>query len=261
MTRHLALLSLLAASVAAGASAQPATQSLFDGRTLTGWEGSAQSWRVEDGAITGAIADGQKLARNEFIWWQGEVADFELYAEFRLSGVTSANSGIQFRSLRLPDGLAKGYQADMDQGAIWLGRIYDEHGRALLVERGARVAIAPDGRRWTEPFADAADYASLARPAGAWNTYRILAQGPHVEVWINGRRVSVLEDHQADAAKYAGKLALQLHSGPGPVKVQFRNLQLTPLGRTALPPAQPTAPAAARNAPPPVAAPITDEVP
>ena len=51
--------------------------------------------------------DGQKLARNEFIWWQGEVADFELTAEFRLSGVPSANSGIQFRSRRLPDGHAR----------------------------------------------------------------------------------------------------------------------------------------------------------
>ncbi len=235
MKRHLALLSVFAATACAAA---PGPQSIFDGRTLNGWQGNPASWRVEDGAITGTIAAGQKLAKNEFIWWQGEVADFELTAEFRLSGVASANSGIQFRSQRLPDGIAKGYQADMDQGALWLGRIYDEHGRALLAERGARVAIAPDGRRWTEPFGEAADYVSLPKPAGQWNTYRILASGPHVELWINGRRVSVIDDHQANAAAYAGLLALQLHSGPGPVKVQFRNLQLTPLGRTTLPPAK-----------------------
>ena len=233
---------------ALGFAAEPATQSIFDGRTLNGWEGSPQSWSVADGAITGTIADGQSLAKNEFIYWKGEVADFELNAEFRISGAPSANSGIQFRSQRFPDGHAAGYQADMDQGAQWLGRIYDEHGRALLVERGARVSIAPDGRRWTEKFGEPTDYVSLPKPASEWNSYRIVASGPHVEVWINGRRVSVLEDHQSDAARYAGVLALQLHSGPGPVKVQFRNLQLTPMGRTTLPPAK--AAAAAKAAPP-----------
>lgn len=238
----------------ASAVAAPATQAIFDGKTLTGWEGNTAAWRVEDGAITGEIAADTKLAKNEFLYWQGEVADFELTAEFRLSGVPSANSGIQFRSIRHPDGHAQGYQADLDDGKLWLGRIYDEHGRALLVERGARVSIAPDGRRWNEDFGKPSDYVQLSRPAGEWNTYRILASGPHIELWINGTRVSVLDDHQADAARYAGVLGLQLHSGPGPVKIQFRNLQLTALGHTELPavtgkPAATSAAAAALAAP------------
>jgi len=227
--------------------AMAAPQSLFDGRTLAGWEGNPQHWRVEDGAITGTIPEGQRLAKNEFIYWQGEVADFELTAEFRISGAPSANSGIMFRAQKGADGHAAGYQADMDQGAVWLGRIYDEHGRALLVERGARVSIAPDGRRWTEEFGKAADFVSLPKPAGEWNTYRIHASASHMEVWVNGRRVAVLDDHQTNAADFAGLLALQLHSGPGPVKVQFRNLQLTTIGRTALPPAP--QPLAAKAAP------------
>ncbi len=218
-------------------AAAPASQSIFDGRSLAGWEGNLQHWRVEDGAITGTIADGQRLAKNEFLYWRGEVADFELTAEFRISGAPSANSGIMFRAQKGADGHAAGYQADMDQGAVWLGRIYDEHGRALLVERGARVSIAPDGRRWTEEFGKPADFVSLPKPAGEWNSYRIHASASHVEVWVNGRRVSVLDDHQTNAADYAGLLAFQLHSGPGPVKVQFRHVQLTQLGRTAPPPA------------------------
>ncbi|MBM3853164.1 MAG: DUF1080 domain-containing protein, partial [Verrucomicrobia bacterium] len=222
-------------------SAAPAPESIFDGRTLAGWEGNAPHWRVEDGAITGEIPAGRPLARNEFLYWHGEVADFDLTLEFRLSGVPSANSGIQFRSQKLPDGHAAGYQADLDLGAAWLGCIYDEHGRALLVARGNRVSIAPDGRRWSEKFGEPADYARLLKPAGEWNTYRIHASASHVELWINGTRVAVLDDHQSDAADYSGRLALQLHSGPGPVKVQFRHLQLTPLGRTILPPRPPTA--------------------
>ncbi|MES2694885.1 MAG: PVC-type heme-binding CxxCH protein [Verrucomicrobiota bacterium] len=231
-------------------AASPAPQALFDGRTLSGWEGNLQHWRVEDGAITGEIKADTKLAKNEFLYWTGgEVHDFDLTLEFRLSGDPSANSGLQFRSKKLPDGHAEGYQADLDQGATWLGRIYDEHGRKLLVERGDRVAIAPDGRRWSEKFGEPAAYAKLAKPAGEWNTYRILASGPHIEVWINGTRVSVLDDHETNAADYSGVFGLQLHSGPGPVKVQFRNIQLAQLGKTALPPAV----AAAKPATPDVA--------
>ena len=237
---------LLAVLLCSAAFAQPAAQSLFDGKSLAGWSGKAQHWRVEDGAITAEIPAGQTLARNEFLFWSGEVHDFELTAEFRISGPASANSGIQFRSQKLADDFASGYQADIDPGSAVLGNLHDERGRSLLAPRGSRVAIAPDGRRWTEKFGEPADYAALARPAGEWNTYRILASGPHLELWLNGTRVAVVEDHQANAADLSGLLALQLHSGAGPMKVQFRNLQLTPLGRTAPPP--PLSPAARTGA-------------
>src|SRR5215216_267052 len=88
---------LLAALVRPLGAASPVPQVLFDGRTLSGWDGNTQYWRVEDGAITGEIAAGQKLTKNEFLYWKGEIADFEFTADFRISGVPSANSGIQFR--------------------------------------------------------------------------------------------------------------------------------------------------------------------
>ncbi|MDO8542978.1 MAG: DUF1080 domain-containing protein [Opitutaceae bacterium] len=245
LTRAAAALASATALVPLSA-AEPAPHLIFDGRTLAGWDGNPQWWRVEGGTLTGEIPVGQKLGRNQFIYWKEEVADFELTAEFRISGVPTANSGIQFRGQRLADGRAAGYQADMDQGATWLGRIFDEQGRKLLVERGTRVSIAPDGRRWSEEFGQPADYINLARPAGEWNTFRIFASGSHVEVWINGTRVSVLDDHETGAAEFSGVLAIQLHNGEGPAKVQFRNLQLTHLGRTALPPAD-AASAAARS--------------
>ena len=220
---------------AAAVAAEPVVRSLFDGKSLAGWEGNPAWWRVEDGAITGEIAAGATLAKNEFLYWQGEVADFELTAEFRLSGPPEANSGILFRCERLPDGLAKGYQADIDLGARYLGNLHEERGRSTLAGRGVRLSIAPDGRRWTEKFGEPEDYRSLGRAAPAWNHYRIVASASHLEVWLNGTRVSVLDDHQSGLARHAGLLALQLHRGTGPMKIQFRNLQLTPLGRTELP--------------------------
>ena len=74
----------LAFAIAVTLRADPPTpQPIFDGRTLGGWEGNAQLWRVEDGAITGEIAAGGRLPKNEFIWWQGELHDFDLTLEFR----------------------------------------------------------------------------------------------------------------------------------------------------------------------------------
>jgi putative membrane-bound dehydrogenase-like protein len=232
--RHLSLTLLAAAFLplmAADPVSGPTPVALFDGTSLTEWEGNTAHWKVQDGAITGEIPANASLGKNEFIWWNGEVADFELNLEFRITGHGSANSGIQYRSEKLPDGHAKGYQADLDHGDTWLGRIYDEHGRALLTERGQRVAIAPDGRTWIDTFAPLEGFNAVPK-RGEWNTYRIRATASHVTVWVNDTLMTVLDDRQANAAKFAGKLAFQLHSGPGPAVVQFRNVQLTNLGAT-----------------------------
>jgi hypothetical protein len=117
-----------------------------------------------------------------------------------------------------------GYQADFDMGATWLGRIYDEEGRALLVERGCRVAIAPDGSRRTESFAPAGQYAVLFRERD-WNDYRIVAVGEHIQVFVNGTLFSELKDQQNGARDLSGLLAFQLHSGPE-TKVAFRDIRL-----------------------------------
>jgi len=221
-------------------------ESIFDGKTLEHWSGKAEHWRVEDGAITGEIPADRPLKGNEWIFWDGEVHDFDLTVEFRISGGPSANSGIQYRCQSGENGHASGYQADLDQGAVWLGRIYDEHGRALICERGSRVSIAPDGRRWADVFAEPKSLTSVIK-AGDWNTYRITATASHVEVRVNDVLMSVLDDHEAKAAEWSGKIAFQLHSGPGPAKVQFRNIQLMHLGKTAMPQRADVKPAEVKN--------------
>src|SRR5262245_18051230 len=204
---------------------EKSARSLFNGTSLQGWTGNSANWRVENGAITAEIPAGKTLGHNEFLFWEGTIADFDLSLEFRISGVPDANSGIQFRTQHLERGGAAGYQADLDQGQTWLGRIYHEHGRALIAGRGTVGSFAPDGRRWVDKFAEPGDFANLLK-RDAWNLYRVRAAGPHVEIWINDRRVSALDDHQVGQAEYSGRLALQLHSGAGPVHVQFRNIRL-----------------------------------
>lgn len=199
--------------------------SLFDGQKLSGWEGDSSYWRVENGAIVGEIPKGQSLNKNTWLVWRGgELADFELNLQCKLTGLPAANSGIQFRCQVDNVDHVSGYQADFDMGATWLGRIYDEHGRALLVERGSRVDILPDGKRQVEVFAPANQYAVLFRE-NDWNDYRIVAIGDRVAIYVNGTLFSELRDQQTGEQDLTGALAFQLHSGPE-TRVEFKDIRL-----------------------------------
>ena len=89
------------------------------------------------------------------IWKGGEPADFELKVEYRIS---ATNSGIQIRSVQLPQGqpdpqgrpvtgkwAMKGYQADIDFANTYTGQIYEERGRGFLAMRGQMTYVPPDG--------------------------------------------------------------------------------------------------------------------
>jgi putative membrane-bound dehydrogenase-like protein len=209
-------------------------KTLFDGETLQGWQGDEAWWRVEDGMMVGEIPDGQQLKQNQFLFWEGELHDFELRLKYRIEGHPSANSGVQFRSQRVGEGGAAGYQADIDDGSVWTGRIYDEHGRALIVERGAKVAIAQGGKIVSTSFRAPEDYKEIAKK-GEWNDYVIRAEGPRIQTWINGELASDLTDDHLGQHDYSGLLALQLHSGQGPATIAFKEIVLTELGRTEQP--------------------------
>ena len=88
---------------------------IFDGKTLAGWEGDPNYWKVENGNLVGEITPATLLKTNSFIIWRGgSPADFELTLEFKIT--KNGNSGINYRSLQLkgvPNAL-KGYQADID---------------------------------------------------------------------------------------------------------------------------------------------------
>jgi putative membrane-bound dehydrogenase-like protein len=196
---------------------------IFNGASLAGWEGEGTHWRVENGAIVGEIPAGTSLDHNTWLVWRGgELGDFEFNARVKLTGEPGANSGIQFRCQIDTVNHVSGYQADLDMGAVWLGRIYDEHGRALLLERGSRVDIAADGSRQVQVFAPAEQYAVLFRP-NDWNDYRILAIGDRMSVFVNGTLFADLRDRQPGEQDLSGGLAFQLHSGPA-TRVEFKDI-------------------------------------
>lgn len=176
--------------------ATPDTVGLFyNGQDLTMWEGEPDLWSVDGGEIVGRTATG--LDHNSFLKSELLLGDFRLIVQVQLTPDT-ANSGIQFRSEPLPDGAVKGYQADI--GAGWWGKLYEEHGRALLWDRAGDQHVK----------------------SGEWNTYEVLAVGSRVRTALNGQRCVDLDD---PAGARQGIVALQLHSG-GPMEVRFRDFQL-----------------------------------
>ncbi|MFN4905585.1 MAG: PVC-type heme-binding CxxCH protein [Planctomycetota bacterium] len=200
---------------------------IFDG-TFEGWEGDWNHWRIEQDSIVGEIPKGKTLGKNTWLVWRaGELKDFELQLQFQLSGLAAANSGIQIRCQVDSVDHVSGYQADLDMGSTWLGRIYDEHGRAMLVERGERVKILPDGKRLSKRYAPLHQYPVLYRE-NRWNDYRIVAIGERIDVYVNGSLFSQLWDQQTDQKDLSGSLALQLHSGPE-TRIAFRNITLETL--------------------------------
>lgn len=199
-------------------------EKIFNGTDLQGWQGNFSIWKVEHGVISAEILPNQILKHNEFLFYEKEVSDFELTLEYRIEGPWT-NSGIQIRSSKTAKSHAKGYQADLDNGATWLGRIYDEHGRGLIVERGTVTLIGEKGQRDVIPFRTPESFKKVPVQNG-WNQYRIVARGNRIETHINGVHFSTLEDYQKNETDLKGLIALQLHSGKGPAKISFRNMHL-----------------------------------
>ena len=185
---------------------QPAEEGfgpLFDGRTLSGWEGDMQLWKAEEGMIVG---DSPGIKQNEFLATKKSYGDFELRLEFRLRR-GEGNSGVQFRSQRVEGSSeVSGYQADI--GEKYWGCLYDESRRnKVLVQAPSELekSLRKDG----------------------WNEYVIRAEGPAVTLTLNGVRTVDYRETD-DSVGREGVIALQVHAG-GPLRVEFRRLRIREL--------------------------------
>ena len=204
-------------------------QKIFDGESLNGWKALNMSyWSVRDGAITGQSTPENPCKANQFMAWQGgDVADFELKLKFRVKG-NGGNSGVQFRSVLRPDGLAVGYQADIFQSGGYLGGVCDEihtrKGPELLSANGKKTVIDENGKRTATSLGQVA----TMKPTGEWNEYRITAKGQQIILEINGVKSTELIDQEKGHFDLSGFLGLQLRSGE-PMTVQFKDIYLRKL--------------------------------
>ena len=187
-----------------GSSLISAADPFFTEGPFAGWTKVGPAAFVMDGETL--IGRGGESV-NSFLVSPQTYGDFELEVDLNIK--PGGNSGIQIRSEVTEDGSAvSGYQIEVDTSdRRWSGGVYGER------FGGWRHNVK--GR----PEAQA------AFRNGAWNTYRIVCEGPRIRSWVNGVAVA----DYLDADRIEGVIALQVHSGSCDIK--WRNLNIIDRGR------------------------------
>lgn len=166
--------------------------SLFDGVSLFGWSiPAASNWHVEDGAIVADSGD-RSLLLTPF-----RFSDFELRCKFHLAA--GGNSGL---FLRTADGAA-----DPARDTYELN-ICDSH---ATHRTGSFV-----GRHVAE---------NVPAVEGAWHEFRVLCEGPRLQVWLDGTQIVDFTD-SSDAVRLSGQLGLQFNQG----RAMYKDVLIRPLG-------------------------------
>jgi hypothetical protein len=205
-------------------------QTIFDGKTLTGWEGDPKYWRVEAGALVGEITAETVIKSNTFIIWRGgRPRDFDLKLDYRIT--PDGNSGINYRSAVVPDTVTtsnrfamRGYQFDIDGRQRYVGNNYEEKGRLFLAVRGQLTRVV-GGRPpvLVSGFGEPADLAKVI--TDDWNAVHVIARGHTLTHVLNSQLMSIVIDDDAANRPVEGSIGVQVHVGP-PMKVEYRNIRL-----------------------------------
>lgn len=202
---------------------------IFDGKTLNGWEGDPQYWRVENGCLVGEVTPATLLKQNSFIIWRGGAPrDFELKAEYRISA--RGNSGINYRSIEVTNQpfALRGYQADIDGANQWTGQNYEERGRTFLALRGEVTRLSERDKPRVIASVGGRDELAGFVKADDWNEYHLIARGNVLTHILNGHVMSVVVDEDQAKRTAAGLIGVQVHVGP-PMKIEYRNFRLKEL--------------------------------
>jgi hypothetical protein len=190
---------------------------LFNGKDLTGWtqKNGTASYQVVGGTILGCTAAGSP---NSFLCSDRDYGDFELLFDVKVDN--ALNSGVQIRSKTRDPNPGENY-----------GRVY-----------GPQVEIEASGEAGAEAgyvYGEATDRGWLTPPErlkprkifkdNEWNSYRVLAQGPRIQTWINGEAIEDLNDEPIYETHPRGFIGLQVHAigqDAGPYVVQWRNIKI-----------------------------------
>jgi Domain of Unknown Function (DUF1080) len=217
---------------------------IFDGKTLTGWDGDPTAWRVEDGAIVGESFK-DKPRPNSYISYHGtEAKDFDLKLEIKVEN--GGGSGIQYRSsvgkpwIRgFPAGVTTpnlnwmmtGPQADFwypvnPQHMSYNGQFYSENTTLGIEAYRGQVVEAEPGvtKRLVANIGDRSALGGYVK-INDWNQYEIIARGGVFLHILNGQLMAVLiDDDPASSNNATGLIGIELEGQPS--KVSVRNLWL-----------------------------------
>lgn len=188
---------------------------LFNGRNLDGWHisrtnhhGQTQAWTVDNGAITGAQ---DRPGHGGILLTDKAYKNFEVQVE--INPDYGCDGGLFLRSTEK----GEGYQVLLDylDGGI-IGGVYGERLQGV-------TTFEP--KNWTEWY-----------KRGEWNLLRARIEGdtPHIQVWLNGIKITDWTDtaNHLPGGAASGMVAVQVHAGnrwvPGN-KHRFRNFSIREL--------------------------------
>src|SRR6266571_8698930 len=140
---------------------------LFDGTSTAAWRGYKQQavpagWRIVDGTLTKSGPVDDIISRDQF-------GNFQLALDWKLS--PGGNAGVFYRGTEEYDHIywsAPEYQLLDDAG--------HPDGQSRLTSAGAAYALYPSP-------------AGFLKPAGEWNSTRIVVKGNSVQHWMNGQKL------------------------------------------------------------------------
>ncbi len=145
---------------------------IFDGVSMEGWRGYNREdlpggWQAEDGTLTRAARGG------DIIYGAKQFVDFDLRIDWKVQ--EGGNSGVFYRA---EEGVNAIFKSAVEMQVLDDANHVD--GRSPLTSAGAVYGLYPAPR-------------GVVKPAGEWNSARVIARGPHVEHWLNGVKVGEYE--------------------------------------------------------------------
>ncbi len=180
--------------------------------SLDGWwvkDGKKEAWVAENGMISCVQPGGGWLTSEK------EFGNFELSLEYRIPA--GGNSGLGIRYPRVGDPAHVGMEI----------QILDDNAPEY---RNLNPAQYNGGI-----YYQAAPTAKPAKAPGEWNQYRVRAQGPHVQVWLNGVKIQDINVDEFKEGK-GGHMALAQRPKSGHIgmqshghRVDFRNIKVREL--------------------------------
>ncbi len=215
-------------------------EQLFDGVSLSDWEGDPTVWRVEDGAIVGESTK-EKPVFNTYVWRKDVIVkNFDLKLEIKCE--IGGGSGIQYRSQtgkpwlrpmhpgekpRNLDWMMTGPQADFwfpvnPKSAAYTGQFYSENTelgilawRGEIVEMGSSQAPTLVGS-----LGDRDELGGYVK-INDWNQYEIIARNGVMTHILNGHVMAILTDDDPNSSNnQPGKIGIELENTPAKVSVR-----------------------------------------
>jgi hypothetical protein len=184
--------------------------SLFNGKDMTGWVGAADQYEVKDGYMVY-----KKGGKGGNLFTKDQYSNFAFRFEFKLS--PGGNNGVGIRAPLEGDISHTGMEIQiLDDGhEKYKGKIkpYQVH--------GSLYGIAPA-------------HSGYLRPTSEWNYGEIIADGPHIQVFVNGTKVNDVDlsktkpidgQEHPDLHRTEGHIGFLGHGDP----VAFRNIRVKPL--------------------------------